>query len=212
MRARYGEDIEILHSPLLLKEIEETFGGFQLVLACPGYGPGQNCSSLPPPSPASVLLAASSACRKLHCRLDASAPASAEGQPDASAPAPVCAGGQLDAAAPAPEERLSVPFSKGFEDEPSPLPVPVPEGYQDEPPLSFETQWLCCRSSGLHRSPVPLRGFQLSLRHSPKLLRGFNRLPRHSPELFRGPRSSELFRGPRPPELFRADRAPKLCH
>ncbi|KAK5607898.1 hypothetical protein CRENBAI_009020 [Crenichthys baileyi] len=46
-RAMFREDIEILSSPLLVEEIEETLRGSKLLLAPPGYRPGQNCSSLP---------------------------------------------------------------------------------------------------------------------------------------------------------------------
>ncbi|KAK5602936.1 hypothetical protein CRENBAI_019547 [Crenichthys baileyi] len=52
-RAFYGEEIEILPSPLLLEEIEEVFGGSCLVLVSPGYEPGQNRTTSTPPTPMS---------------------------------------------------------------------------------------------------------------------------------------------------------------
>ncbi|KAK5623117.1 hypothetical protein CRENBAI_019565 [Crenichthys baileyi] len=54
IRARYGEDIEIQPSALLLEEMEETFRGSRLVLAPLGYGPRQNYSSSHSPFPTSV--------------------------------------------------------------------------------------------------------------------------------------------------------------
>ncbi|KAK5620088.1 hypothetical protein CRENBAI_002263 [Crenichthys baileyi] len=52
-RTLYAEDIETLPSALLLEEIEEVFGGSRLVLAPPGYEPGQNRTTPTPPTPAS---------------------------------------------------------------------------------------------------------------------------------------------------------------
>ncbi|KAK5617072.1 hypothetical protein CRENBAI_016556 [Crenichthys baileyi] len=48
LREMYGEEVEILPSPLLLQEMEEVFGGSQLAQASQCMGPGPNRTSASP--------------------------------------------------------------------------------------------------------------------------------------------------------------------
>ncbi|KAK5605364.1 hypothetical protein CRENBAI_025563 [Crenichthys baileyi] len=73
IKARYGEDIEIEPSPILLAEMEEVFGGSRLVLAPPGYNPSQRSSTFVSSAP----VPCSSRRRRRH-RLPSAAAAAAE--------------------------------------------------------------------------------------------------------------------------------------
>ncbi|MEQ2312772.1 hypothetical protein AMECASPLE_034672 [Ameca splendens] len=103
LKARYGEDIEIEPSPILLAKMAEVFGGSGLVLASPGYKLNQRSSTFV--SSASVP----SSSRRRLCRRLSSKPAAATAE--SPTPAAAAAEPSTPAAAAAAEPSSSVTAS-----------------------------------------------------------------------------------------------------